>query len=125
MLRVLIVDDELPARNRLRRMLAEISLANVVGEAASGQEALHLIPATAPDVVLLDISMPGLSGMAVAEVLREQAAPPAGDGCAAAQEWVDNILNPPPPDPNAKPAPQRREYVLADLPKQCSAVLSR
>ncbi|NNE88079.1 MAG: penicillin-insensitive murein endopeptidase [Silicimonas sp.] len=55
----------------------------------------------------------------------EQLEPPAGDGCKAAQEWVDNILNPPPPDPNAKPAKPRREYVLADLPKQCTRVLSR
>ncbi len=52
----------------------------------------------------------------------DQAPPPAGDGCAEAQEWVDNILNPPPPDPNYKPKP-RREYVLADLPKQCAGVL--
>lgn len=55
----------------------------------------------------------------------DQAPPPAGDGCADAQDWVNNILNPPPPDPNA-PAPKpRREYVLADLPKQCAQVLSR
>ncbi|MEM6384949.1 MAG: penicillin-insensitive murein endopeptidase [Pseudomonadota bacterium] len=54
-----------------------------------------------------------------------QAPPPRGDGCADAQEWVNNILNPPPPDPNA-PAPKpRREYVLADLPKQCARLLSR
>lgn len=43
-------------------------------------------------------------------------------GCAEAQQWVDNILNPPPPDPNYKPT-KRREYVLADLPQQCSDVL--
>ena len=55
----------------------------------------------------------------------EQQPPPAGDGCKAAQEWVDNILNPPPPDPNPKPAKPRREYVLADLPKQCARILSR
>jgi len=55
----------------------------------------------------------------------DQAPPPAGDGCDGAQEWVDNILNPPPPDPNAKPAKPRREYVLADLPKQCATTLSR
>ena len=55
----------------------------------------------------------------------EQNPIPAGDGCAAAQEWVDNILNPPPPNPNAKPAKPRREYVLADLPSQCAQVLSR
>ncbi|MGR3511435.1 MAG: penicillin-insensitive murein endopeptidase [Paracoccaceae bacterium] len=55
----------------------------------------------------------------------DQSPPPRGDGCADAQEWVNNILNPPPPDPNA-PAPKpRREYVLADLPKQCARVLSR
>lgn len=55
----------------------------------------------------------------------DQAPPPAGDGCADAQKWVDNILNPPPPDPNAPPPRPRRELVLADLPKQCSAILSR
>jgi penicillin-insensitive murein endopeptidase len=53
----------------------------------------------------------------------DQAAPPPGDGCADAQQWVNNILNPPPPDPNAKPPVRRREYVLADLPRQCSGVL--
>ncbi len=53
-----------------------------------------------------------------------QAAPPPGDGCAAAQKWVDDILNPPPPKPNAPKAKPRREYVLADLPKQCVSVLN-
>ncbi|MBW4706868.1 penicillin-insensitive murein endopeptidase [Roseobacter sp. YSTF-M11] len=53
----------------------------------------------------------------------DQAPPPAGDGCADAQAWVNNILNPPPPDPNApKPRP-KREILLADLPAQCAAVL--
>ncbi len=54
----------------------------------------------------------------------DQAPPPAGDGCAAAQKWVDDILNPPPPDPNRKPPKKRPELVLADLPNQCSSVLS-
>jgi penicillin-insensitive murein DD-endopeptidase len=54
----------------------------------------------------------------------EQDVPPPGDGCAEAQEWVNNILNPPRRDPNA-PAPQpRRELTLADLPEQCRAVVS-
>ena len=52
-----------------------------------------------------------------------QAPPPPGDGCAAAQKWVDDILNPPPPDPNAQPRKPRREYVMSDLPNQCQAVL--
>ena len=54
-----------------------------------------------------------------------QAPPPKGDGCADAERWVNDILNPPPPDPNAKPPAKRREYVLADLPKQCATTLSR
>ncbi|MEO0916387.1 MAG: penicillin-insensitive murein endopeptidase [Pseudomonadota bacterium] len=55
----------------------------------------------------------------------DQSPPPRGDGCADAQDWVNNILNPPPPDPNAPAPTPRREYVLADLPKQCSRVLSQ
>ncbi|MBE1285165.1 MAG: penicillin-insensitive murein endopeptidase [Rhodobacteraceae bacterium] len=56
----------------------------------------------------------------------EQDPPPRGDGCAEAQQWVNDILNPPPPkpaDPNAPKPKPRREYVLADLPKQCVSVL--
>lgn len=53
-----------------------------------------------------------------------QAAPPAGDGCADAQKWVTDILNPPPPNPNPPKAKPRRELVLADLPAQCQSVLS-
>ncbi|MAC82026.1 MAG: penicillin-insensitive murein endopeptidase [Rhodobacteraceae bacterium] len=57
----------------------------------------------------------------------DQDPPPSGDGCAEAQEWVNNIINPQPPkprDPNApKPTP-RREYYLADLPQACSIVLN-
>ena len=57
----------------------------------------------------------------------DQAPPPPGDGCEAAEEWVRDILNPPPPkpvDPNAPPPKPRREYVMADLPRQCTKVLS-
>lgn len=55
----------------------------------------------------------------------DQDPPPRGDGCAEAQTWVNNILNPPPPpkNPPKTVAKKRREYVLADLPKQCTAVL--
>ena len=50
--------------------------------------------------------------------------PPRGDGCAEAQQWVNNILNPPPPDPNAPPPRPRRELTMGDLPAQCAAVLA-
>ncbi|WP_341367396.1 penicillin-insensitive murein endopeptidase [Yoonia sp. BS5-3] len=53
-----------------------------------------------------------------------QTPPPPGDGCAEAQGWVDRILNPPPPDPDATPAPPRGELTMADLPGQCLAVLN-
>ncbi len=55
-----------------------------------------------------------------------QTPPPAGDGCADAVQWQQNILNPPPPkkaDPDAPPPKKRRELVLADLPAQCKSVL--
>ena len=52
-----------------------------------------------------------------------QAAPPAGDGCADAQSWVNTILNPPPPDPDAPKPKPRRELTMADLPGQCVSVL--
>jgi penicillin-insensitive murein endopeptidase len=54
----------------------------------------------------------------------DQAAPPAGDGCKEAEGWVNRILNPPPPDPNAKPGAPRRELTLGDLPLQCADVLA-
>jgi len=54
----------------------------------------------------------------------DQAPPPPGNGCADAEKWVQDIVNPPPPDPNAKPAPPRRELAMADLPTQCAQVLA-
>ncbi|MBN8189014.1 MAG: penicillin-insensitive murein endopeptidase [Salipiger thiooxidans] len=53
-----------------------------------------------------------------------QTPPPAGDGCADAQAWVNNILNPPPPDPNAPPPKPKRDLVMGDLPAQCASVLA-
>jgi len=52
-----------------------------------------------------------------------QAPVPAGDGCADAQQWVNNILNPPPPNPDAPPATPRGEITMARLPAQCTGVL--
>lgn len=49
--------------------------------------------------------------------------PPPGDGCAQAQQWVGNILDPPPPDPEAQPTKPRRELRMGDLPRQCVGVL--
>ena len=69
MIRALIVDDEEPARTRLRRLLAEIGDVDVVGEARDGEEALARITELTPSVVFLDIQMPGCSGLEVAASL--------------------------------------------------------
>ena len=78
-LRVAIVDDEAPARSRLRDLLADCAdrvATQVVGEAANGQSALDLIQSAPTDVVLLDVRMPGMDGIEVAQHLRHLAAPP-------------------------------------------------
>ena len=68
---VLIVDDESPARDRLRRMLADIEAVEVIGEAESGTQAVEMIEREEPDLVLLDIQMPGLDGFEVIEALAD------------------------------------------------------
>jgi DNA-binding LytR/AlgR family response regulator len=65
--RILIVDDEPVARARLVRLIERLEGHEVVGEAANGQEAITLARSLRPDVVLLDIDMPGIDGIAVAE----------------------------------------------------------
>jgi DNA-binding LytR/AlgR family response regulator len=64
--RVLVVDDEPPARRRMIRMLGAIGEVIVVGEAGDADAALAQVAALAPDLVLLDIRMPGLDGLALA-----------------------------------------------------------
>ncbi|NML04477.1 LytTR family DNA-binding domain-containing protein [Sphingomonas sp. G-3-2-10] len=61
--RVIIVDDEPPARERLARMLAEIGGLTIVGEASDGTSALALLNDTRPDIAFVDINMPGGSGL--------------------------------------------------------------
>ena len=74
-MRVLIVDDEAPARDKLRRWLAEQAEIEIVGECADGLEAAASIATLAPDAVFLDIQMPGLSGLEVAAQLEPAQAP--------------------------------------------------
>ncbi|GGX08546.1 LytR/AlgR family response regulator transcription factor [Undibacterium macrobrachii] len=68
-MRVLIVDDERPARDKLRRLLAQESDILNISEARDGIEALDLIAAETPDVVFLDIQMPEVSGIELAASL--------------------------------------------------------
>jgi len=64
-LRVVVVDDEGPARKDLRRILGKLGNVEVVGEAADGPDAVKLIRKLEPDLALLDIQMPGLDGFQV------------------------------------------------------------
>lgn len=68
-LRVLLVDDEAPARMRLRQLLGERGGVEIVGEAEDGIAALERIQELAPDVVFLDVQMPGCTGLEVAASL--------------------------------------------------------
>lgn len=76
-LKALLVDDEVPARSELRFLLGEAGGVEVVGEAGSAKEALQLIRAIPYDVVFLDVDMPGLNGIQLAEALAGLEHPPA------------------------------------------------
>ena len=76
-MRVVIVDDEPLARERLRRLLTEFPGYDVVGEAGDGESALELIDEEQPDLVFLDIRMGGMDGLQVARQLSEEDVPPA------------------------------------------------
>jgi len=75
--RVLIVDDEAPARERLRRLLLELGEVEIVGEAGNGGEAVRLAGELRPDVILLDVRMPGMDGIETARHLALLADAPA------------------------------------------------
>jgi len=75
-LRVLVVDDEAPARRKLVRLLGAMPDVAVVGEADAGDAAVERIHALGPDLVLLDIQMPGLDGFGVVAAVGARAMPP-------------------------------------------------
>jgi len=86
---VLIVDDEPLARERLARMVGQLDGYRVLEPlAGNGEEALALIDSLKPDIVLLDIRMPGLDGLQVAARLCEREAPPAVIFCTAHDEFA-------------------------------------
>lgn len=79
-LKILIVDDEIPARSRLRDLLQDCTEQNpleVVGETSNGLEALALLQACPVDVALLDIRMPEMDGLELAQHLHKLSAPPS------------------------------------------------
>ncbi|MBU2884600.1 LytTR family DNA-binding domain-containing protein [Gilvimarinus agarilyticus] len=85
---VLIVDDEHLARSRLVRMFDDLDAYQVCGEAENAEQALAKIEQLDPDIVLLDIEMPGASGMRAAEQIEALEDPPAVIFCTAYEQYA-------------------------------------
>jgi two-component system response regulator AlgR len=117
-LRVVIVDDEQLARNRLRELLDDCrgELAHVVaGEAANGIEGLEIVAAAAADLVLVDIHMPGMSGMEFARHVQVLERPPAVIFVTAHDQYAVQAFDVNAVDYLLKPV--RAERLLAALKK--------
>lgn len=76
-MKILIVDDEPLARSRLKTLVSDLGIGEVIGEAGNGQQALSLCEQYMPDTVLLDIRMPGMDGIETATHLSKCENPPA------------------------------------------------
>lgn len=85
---VLIVDDEKLARERLKRLIANLNEYECIGEAENGEQALQRIASLRPDIIIMDIRMPVLDGMDVAKNLSTEDYPPALIFCTAYDEYA-------------------------------------
>jgi len=121
-LRVLIADDEPLAAERLQLLLARADGAQLVGTASDGDSAINLTEALHPDLLLLDIAMPGLDGIAVARALAAQNPSPAVvfvtafDHFAVAAfevEAVDYLMKPVEPGRLQRALDRARTYLRA------------
>ncbi len=74
-LRVVIADDERPARSFLKALLQEFADVEIVGEAENGAEVLEMIKQNKPDLALLDLQMPEITGLEVVKLLRKSQMP--------------------------------------------------
>lgn len=92
MAKILVVDDEPLARERLLRLLGKIRPEDELFEAADGRQAIASIEKHAPELVLLDIRMPGMDGLEVAGVLERMPCPPAIVFCTAYDEYALEAL---------------------------------
>lgn len=87
-MKVLLVDDEPLARDRLQRMVHAVPGYIVVGQAGNGQEAVDQAKKTSPDIVFMDVRMPGMDGLAAAQHLAELEVPPAVIFCTAYDDYA-------------------------------------
>lgn len=114
-MKILIVDDEQLARERLRGLLGDMPGCQVCGEASHGRDALEKLNQAAADVVLLDIRMPGMDGMEVARHLAALPEPPAVVFCTAYPDHALEAFEASAIDYLVKPI--RRERLAAALAK--------
>ena len=93
MLTIMLVDDEALARDRLRRMLESEPAYQVIAEAENGEQAIALATQHAPDIILMDIRMPGVDGLQAAAQLAQTDNPPAIIFCTAYDEYAINAFD--------------------------------
>ncbi len=91
-MKILVVDDEPLARERLLRLLASLRPQAQCLQAAGGKEALAIVNQHDPDLLLLDIRMPGMDGIELASHLDQLASPPAVVFCTAYDEYALQAL---------------------------------
>ena len=129
-MKCLVVDDETLARERLIRLLGDCDGLEVCGEASSGEQALEVAQAQQPDLVLLDIRMPGMDGLEAARYLMQLEQPPAvvfttafGDHALEAFETqaVDYLLKPIHPDRLQQALDKARRLSSAQLEEVAAA----
>ena len=91
-MKILVVDDEALARERLLRLLTKLQPEAQCWQAGNGEQALSLVREHGPDLLLLDIRMPGMSGIELATRLESHVQPPAVIFCTAYDEYALEAL---------------------------------
>ena len=123
-MKILIVDDEPPARQRLQAMLREIEGCEPAGEAGNGREAVELAESLQVDVVLLDIAMPVMDGLEAARHLGRLERPPAVIFCTAYDEHALAAFEAAAVDYLVKPVRQARLVEAMDRARRVRASAS-
>ncbi|MEA5032598.1 MAG: response regulator, partial [Sphaerochaeta sp.] len=112
---ICIIDDEFRSRERIRDILSDSEQYSIVGEADNGRAAVELIDRTLPDIVLLDIKMPGLSGF---QILQEATHKPSVIFITAYNEHAVRAFEVHAVDYVLKPFQDKRLFdALARVPK--------
>jgi two-component system LytT family response regulator len=119
----LIIDDEKIARTRLRRMLADFGeLFQVIGEAKNGVEGLEMIPRLKPELIFLDIQMPGKTGF---EMLNELEQFPIVVFCTAYEEYALKAFNTMAFDYLVKPVEKERLQLTVDKLSRANSTIGK